>query len=210
MSNTRARALELPPHTRARAPNACADASAAPVRKPIVDWQLDYDASVVAESHLAPTRHRALAHLFNEPVGDDLPNVNVRAHGAYHCGKSSYCGIAMATATERPIKKGDELVWCYGALYKRHYEVSSACRARESTAIGPKTKLEHATDVLTRGQYVGKVARHEFHQNCEAIGLAGGEGGREMIDHLFDEWDQDESDYLEVHEVEKGVASLEE
>ena len=31
-----------------------------------------------------------------------------------------------------------------------------------------------------------------------------------MLDHLFDDWDADESDYLEVHEVEKGVASLDE
>jgi len=99
----------------------------------LVDWQAHADPSLVSDRRLPSAKLQMMAHLFNEPEGDALPNVDVRAHGAYHCGaKRTTCGIMLATRVVRTIRTGDELVWCYGKYYTRHYEVSTACMAERT------------------------------------------------------------------------------
>lgn len=181
--------------------------------KVLVDWRLQYDPHIVSAPQLPSGRLQALAHLFNEPSGASAPNVNVRAHGAFHCGsKRSVCGIALASETVRNVEAGEELTWCYGADFLRHYEVSSACPLMAPSAsaggLSPPARHVHATNALLRGRHQGKVAREEFHENCAALGMAAADSSRTLLDSLFDQWDADGSDYLERAEVEEGIARL--
>lgn len=190
---------------------ALAVAMAALRGKALVDWHRTAEPSAVAADtpeHAAGRRVHFLSHLFNEPIGDVEPNVNVRAHGAFHCGRRSYCGIALATTTTKELQFGDELVWCYGQFYTRHYAVSSACKER--VLIGPPTRLQHATQVLSRGSLVGRTAPHEFLANLETLGMdANNEQSHQMLQYLFKTWDVDQSGYLERDEIERGVLQLE-
>ena len=182
-------------------------------RKILVDWTVQYNAAAAGEHLRHVGNLRNFGPYFNEPSGEAqgqgdaaLPNVDVRAHGALHCGpKSSYCGIMLATATTRPIHQGDELVWCYGQAFERHYTVSTACKERP--AMGPATRHQHAAYLLSRGGTVGRTERWEFHENCVALGLADGSRGTH-IDRLFEVWDEDVSGTLERHEIEAGVVNL--
>ena len=201
----------------------------------LVSWQRAYDPAQVSDDSLPSSRLLSLAHIFNEPTGEDEPpNVDVRAYGAFHCGKKSYCGIMMAAAATRPIRLGEHLVWCYGEGFTRHYAVSSHCLKAQTTttaqeeaeeeveddglppplptpeADGPRSRHDQATELLTRGKLAGKAAKHEFRQNCAAVGLAeaDSEDGRRFADELFERWDSSSDGYLERHEVEAGMKRL--
>lgn len=186
----------------------------------LVDWQMHYDWSSF-EKGFESTPLRTLAPLFNEPSGDRLPNVDVRARGALHCGeRRRYCGVMMASETLSTIQPGEELVWCYGDHLDRRYAVSTACQTQKP--FGPWTKHEHAAEQLIRGRLPGRVDRHEFRQNCAAAGIAGGieEEGmdealkmdsderRDFADALFKRWDANKDKYLDRDEVERGVRGV--
>lgn len=174
----------------------------------LCDWRRHADPQLVSDMRLPSGRLRMLGPLFNEPEGNAPPNVDVRAHGAYHCGSHFACGIMMVTEVVREIRQGDELVWCYGPQFHRHYNVSMACTSHgqptlsESASVA--SRIERAAAVLTRGQE--RVERHDFKEACTELGWEmRGEDSSEMLDQLFVSWDRDESNALERREIMAGL-----
>jgi len=176
-------------------------------QRTLVEWQRHASPKLGSDNIPSTSPLRMLAPLFNEPSDGNNPNVDVRAHGAYHCGQRSVCGIMLVSRAIRQIDQGDELVWCYGPHFRRHYKVSTACTSGAHSHSAPQPSQAHlhrAAAVLLRGH--ARVERRAFKQNCMALGWANeGDGAPEMLDELFDSWDADRSRSLEHDEIMSGL-----
>ena len=84
------------------------------------------------------------AHRFNEPSAGDAPSsiehISDWPSGGYARGEGGPCSLLRAEArvcgtvlearTRRALRPGEELAWCYGGGYTRHYRASAECTRR--------------------------------------------------------------------------------
>ena len=100
------------------------------------------------------------AHRFNEPSAGDAPSSIEHfgdwPPGGYARGEGGPCSLLRAEArvcgpvlearTRRALRPGEELAWCYGGGYTRHYRASAECTRRTRRGGARRRKHQSARE----------------------------------------------------------------
>ena len=102
------------------------------------------------------------AHRFNEPSAGDAPSsiehISDWPSGGYARGEGGPCSLLRAEArvcgtvlearTRRALRPGEELAWCYGGGYTRHYRASAECTRRRGGGTRMREQRTRETEEL--------------------------------------------------------------